>query len=146
MENQSYPPFSIIHQRTDERNISRYPSGSYQGATEEHRPDIGGFPSFLSFQSTTNPAGPLELVKLATHIHPTEPLAAAAAHHGTMAIPNPAGQIEGALARPSMGHSFQTESSSWHKWRYDGSGTVPVILLVRQRQVNENHRRPGGRQ
>lgn len=103
MENQSYPPFSIIHQRTDERNISRYPSGSYQGATEEHRPDIGGFPSFLSFQSTTNPAGPLELVKLATHIHPTEPLAAAAAHHGTMAIPNPAGQIEGALAAPKYG-------------------------------------------
>ncbi|KXJ83612.1 hypothetical protein RP20_CCG003839 [Aedes albopictus] len=46
-------------------------------------------------------AGTIEPFKLATHIHPTEPLAAA--HHGTMSIPNPAGQIEGALAAPKYG-------------------------------------------
>lgn len=46
-------------------------------------------------------AGTIEPFKLATHIHPTEPLAGA--HHGTMSIPNPAGQIDGALAAPKYG-------------------------------------------
>lgn len=58
-------------------------------------------------------AGPVTASKLATHIHPgTTPeqlAAAAAAHHGAaaaaaaMAIPNAAGQLEGALAAPKYG-------------------------------------------
>ncbi|KAL1377460.1 hypothetical protein pipiens_016244, partial [Culex pipiens pipiens] len=57
--------------------------------------------------------GPVTASKLATHIHPgTTPeqlAAAAAAHHGAaaaaaaMAIPNAAGQLEGALAAPKYG-------------------------------------------